>query len=500
MKHFLFLSLITMAGALGAVVDVFWALLLYYALAVLRPQYLWAWSLPADLRWSLVAAVLVIAGVALHWTRLLRQAHFTGIFWMMLSYACIVMLSCLTAFDPETAQRWAIEYGKIFLIALLACIIIRHIWHVQLLALVILACLGYTAWEVNSLYFFDGRLDIYHYGLGGLDNNGAGLAMAMGLPFAYALGVSGTKGWQRALGGVLALLLLHAVLMSFSRGAMLASLAGGIWLVLHHRPRWQAPVFLIAAILAVSVLAGQEIRDRFASSGEYRTDASAQLRFESWNAAWSMAWENPILGKGIRNADKLSFNYGADNQGRTIHSLYLQIAADSGIPAMALYIALLLAAVWNYRSVRQRCLQPDYGPAPNGSRDGPVHKAQSPALSAQLHQTAAIALACQTSLLIFAMGAMFLSVEVVELPWLLIAMGGVLPVVLERHLRSAQRKSDPMPSKDEAPAEPATPAARRPRSKRLRPSPVEALATPVRWSDRETTPLPLSALKGAQHL
>ena len=59
----------------------------------------------------------------------------------------------------------------------------------QLYCLVILAALalGYIAYEVNVLYLTTGNIGIAKNGYGGLDNNGAGLMLAMGVPICVLL-------------------------------------------------------------------------------------------------------------------------------------------------------------------------------------------------------------------------------------------------------------------------------------------------------------------------
>ena len=55
----------------------------------------------------------------------------------------------------------------------------------------------------------------------------------------------------------------------------------------------------------------------------YEEDGSAQSRFDSWRAAWLITRDYPIVGVGVRNANLFSEQYGADMEGRTIHSQYL---------------------------------------------------------------------------------------------------------------------------------------------------------------------------------
>jgi probable O-glycosylation ligase (exosortase A-associated) len=447
MKQMALLMVMTALGAIGALQTPFWGVLLYYTLAVLRPQHLWNWALDGSIRWSLMAALITLGSFWLHLSRIVVRSSFNGMITLIMLYALLVMLSTITAFNPQIAQSWAIEYAKVLVIAVVASMVIDHFWQVKLLALMILLMLGYIAWEINFLYFFQGgRLNIFHYGYGGLDNNGAGLLLAMGIPFAYCFALSPVKGfwrWWPVLAAGLGLAMIHAVMMTYSRGAMLASAVGICWVLVHHRPRWQSASTAVALILVLSVMAGPEIKARFFSTANFKTDESAQSRFGSWSAAWQIAWENPVLGKGIRNSNQYTLNYGADRQGRTIHNQYLQIAADTGIPAASLYLFMLSFGMWNFRRARMMCRDTLADP-PDGLDD---HDKR------QIGDASRICLAAQASLLIFIFDGMFLSLEMFEIPWLLMVMAGVTPRLMRNHLDSlcADRETEEPEEPDTAP-------------------------------------------------
>jgi len=428
MKQFILMIFITCAGSVASLVEPFWGLLLYYWLAVLRPQYMWKWALPVDLRWSLIAALVIVLSLALNPSKILNQARLNLISGLMIGYGLLLILSVLSAHDTVTAQIWGIEYGKIILMALIAAVLIQTRQQIKIFSLMIALMLGYIAWEINSLYFFDGRLDIFHHGYGDLDNNGAGLLMAMGIPFAYSFAVSSRRIWQRGLFWFLAVLMLHAILMSYSRGAMLAAIVGAVWLLVNHRPRIQAGLIAIILCVVVSVLAGQEIRDRFISMTDRDRDYSAQSRLASWDAGWQLAWQRPLIGQGIRNSNQYTYYYGADNRGRTIHNQYLQIAADSGIPAACIYLVILAVAVTYLQQCRGMCrhyLNTYTHHQINEPSDDQLDEVK------HLHN---IALGIQGSIITFCAGAMFLSIELVELPWLLVTMAGVMPMIVGQHL------------------------------------------------------------------
>ena len=255
----------------------------------------------------------------------------------------------------------------------------------------------YIAYEMNFLYLVEGRLDIYHNGYGGLDNNGAALMLAMGVPLAMSAWEATTKIWR--WGFVAAIpILLHAVLMSYSRGAMLSLIVVTPFLILRSQRKLRFGLVLIAQIATVPYLAGPEIRDEFFSVQEYTADDTAQARFDSWDAAIRIANDYPIFGVGIRNSTLLSERYGADMEGRAIHSQYLQTLADSGYVGLALYL-LALASVWIALTRTRSFLKH------SAAADAPLARSMLSGI--------------EGALVVFCFGASFLSLEVFELPYLM---------------------------------------------------------------------------------
>ncbi len=440
MKQFLLMIMVTLGGSAAALIEPFWGVLMYYTFAVLRPQYMWKWAFPIELRWSLFAAIVVVGSVLLNLSKTFSRARLNVPGALMIAYGMLLILSMLTAHDTATAQHWAIEYAKVILMAFMAMLVIQHLWQVRLIAVMMMLMLGYIAWEMNSLYFFNGRLDIFHNGYGDLDNNGAGLTMAMGMPIAYAFGVSALRSWQRWGSWFLGVLMLHTLLMSYSRGAMLAAVIGAIYLLINHTPRIQSALIALVLSAAVSVLAGQEIRERFLSIQNYETDYSAQLRLASWNAAWELIWQRPLIGQGIRSSSQFIFNYGADQQGRTIHNQFLQIAADSGIPAAMVYFAMLLIALLylqNCRSMSRRYLLNHLRPRSPDSWNHPY---------VLIDQINRLSLGFQASLVTFLVGGIFLSLELIEITWLLVTLAGTMPYLLYQRLVQLHQSTGDRPA------------------------------------------------------
>ena len=232
MKHTLFMAVLTAVGMFGAFTHgPFVGVAIYYLFAVLRPQFLWEWSLPVGVAWSQYVALAALASTAMAWAGMLETDDRP--FWQHLSAAHVaviaffvwLLVSYAFAQDHEVAWPWLLEYLKIGLMFLVGITAIRHVNHLWILYVLATVAVCYIAWEINMVYFQFGYLTIYRRGYGGLDNNGAGLIMAMGVPLALAAW-EGTRRWWRWAYLAMVVFLVHAVLMSYSRGAMVSLIHG----------------------------------------------------------------------------------------------------------------------------------------------------------------------------------------------------------------------------------------------------------------------------------
>ena len=406
--------MLLLVGTAGSVaVGPFVGVAVYYLFAVLRPQYIWEWALwewgLIDVRWSLYVALATMVATVIYLPRVLSGKSLSAGHYAMLAFALWVTLSHIYAANKEVSWIWYQEYLKIFIMFFCSSFVIKEFIQVRRLYLIALITLGYISYELNFYYLINGRIDIWHLGYGGLDNNGAGLMIAMGIPMAYFMWQGYDRWWRWIFLGMVPVM-LHAVLLSFSRGAMLSLLLVVPLLVIRSSRKSGMILFMVGIMFLLPVLAGTEVRSRFLSIQGYEEDNSAEARFDSWKAGLRIANRVPILGVGVRNADLYSYYFGADTRGRTIHSQYIQIAADNGYPGLMFYLLVFFAA---WRSLRR--MQKQYGKLTSEN------------------DKLAYNLACgiEGSLAIFSMGSFFLSLEVFELPYLLVLLALKLPLTVD---------------------------------------------------------------------
>ncbi|HEY3787243.1 MAG TPA: O-antigen ligase family protein, partial [Urbifossiella sp.] len=128
---------------------------------------------------------------------------------------------------------------------------------------------------------------------------------------------------------------------------------------------------------------------------------SAQSRWTTWNIAIKMANNKPIFGYGIRNSTLFTYSMGADMEGRAIHSQYLQTAADSGWVALGLYLGMIVSLFLGLRDVRK--LLRRY-------------------TDAETARVKSIASGVECALVLFCFGAIFLSLEHFEMPYIVMLL------------------------------------------------------------------------------
>ncbi len=434
MKQLAFMAITMFLGTGGSfALSPVYGVAVYYMYAVMRPQFIWDWVelfglKLSEVNWSLPVAICALGSTVLWrvglWTPLAAATppwygnpRFTRSHYLFLAFTAWISITSVTAVLPEVAWPFFIEYVKIFVMFICATLVLRTVRDLWLVYFVMLGSSAYIAYELNYYYLVYKWLMLAQRGYGGLDNNGAAMFLAMAVPLAF-FAWEATRRWWRWLYMAAIPLLGHAVLLSYSRGAMLSLCV--ISLLMWWRARNKAFVTVLYVIGFVVLVAttGKQVEERFFSIGT----EDANPRWATWKIAIRMANDRPVFGFGIRVSPKFTYTrYGADIPDRAIHNQYLQTAADSGWPALALYVALIgsvFVGLWQTR----RALRKFTDPATQSVRS--------------------LAAGLECSLAVFCFGATFLSLEHFEMPYIVM----LLAVQLHAITRAVSAKLNPSPS------------------------------------------------------
>ena len=182
------------------------------------------------------------------------------------------------------------------------------------------------------------------------DPNDFAFLMATLIPLCVYLIVQERRlRWLWSIAGVL---LIAAVLATLSRGALVGLAALFVWAVVTRRIPLTGVAAAVIALVSVIALAftfwGPLINDRIERKGNI-AGKNVESRQAYWSAAIAMSADNPLLGVGPGRFGEESGDYIRENPivipNPVVHNSYFEIMAESGILALACFLAFL-AVTW----------------------------------------------------------------------------------------------------------------------------------------------------------
>jgi probable O-glycosylation ligase (exosortase A-associated) len=397
MKGLIFTYLMTYGGAFVSIFNPFVGLLIYVAFAIIKPEAMWFWSVPAG-NYSRIIAIALLIGWVFRGFGNWRFGRANGVVYSLIGFLFWAVLAAPFAANQPVAWGWVESLFKIVLPLVVGVTLIDSYQKIYWLAWVIVISQGYVAYDLNMSYL-GGYNRVWEEGFGGMDNNSVAIGMVTGVGLAFFLGISDKSLWRKGFAYVAALLMAHVVLFSFSRGGMLALIITGIFGFALLPRESKSYATLAVAVIAILVLAGPSVRQRFMSvfADKKERDESANTRLKLWADNWDLMKKYPLFGVGPHQWPEVAPKYGWP-KGKEGHSLWLQIGAELGFPGLA-----LLAAFYGVCMVRLWPMAMGVG-------------ARDPAI-------ASVGRMVFPALLGFAVAAQFVSLTFLEVPYYVAMLG-----------------------------------------------------------------------------
>ncbi len=358
MKSLIITYMLTYGGAIVSPFKPFWGLLVYVCFAIIKPECLWFYSVPLG-NYSRIVAIGLLVGWALNGFGTWRLGKGKG---PTVAFAAFVLLAVpLLAVSRDTGLAWKFieDHLKILLPFLVGITCIESVRQLRQLAWVLVLSQGYVALEFN-LSYYQGYNRLHEANFAGSDNNGVAIMMNACIGVAFFLGLHAERWWQKALAFLAALLMVHCVMFSFSRGGLLGLIVttGVAFLLIPKQPKHY--LALVVAVLIGLRLAGHEVLERFGTtfaSSEER-DGSAGIRLKHWKACIDSMFTTP-WGVGPNQWRFTSPAYGLPSM--EAHSYWLQVGAEMGflgLLVIATFYALCLLRLWPLARERQETADP----------------------------------------------------------------------------------------------------------------------------------------------
>lgn len=246
-------------------------------------------------------------------------------------------------------------------------------------------------------------------------NNEIALALIVCIPLMRYLQTTTSNKWLRH--GLSASMLLCALasLGSYSRGALLALCAMGIFFLIKSDKKVLMGFLLVLAVPLLLVFMPAQWSQRMDTINTYEEDSSAMGRINAWWMAFNLAKARPLVGGGFEIYDSETFERFAPipTDVHAAHSIYFQALGEHGFVGLALY---LLLGIFTWRSatwiIRETANRED------------------------LKWAANLAGMAQVSIIGFAVGGAFLSLLYFDVPYYLMAAVVAARVIVENHLRN----------------------------------------------------------------
>jgi len=339
---------------------------------------------------SVGASEVLVAGMLIAWTlrlAILRQGRvtWTGLATAIAAYLAILCLSLLSAVALVPALKELAKWTELLVIYLLVASEMSESDARMTLAALLTAG---TLEGLLGIYQFVGRVGPPGFALmgrymrahGTFDQpNPYGGYLGLLLPLSYGLVLTGWRGaWERArereyrhlalwgLAVVALVVMLTALIMSWSRGALVGFVAGvALVIVAQGRRMWVMAVLVGLALVLVGqdlpAFLPDDLLGRATSIVDYLdieslrsveiTDENFAMveRVAHWVAALRMFDRSPWLGVGTGQYATVYPEVALPRWQAPLghaHNYYLNVLAESGMVGLASYLAMLGAALW----------------------------------------------------------------------------------------------------------------------------------------------------------
>lgn len=175
------------------------------------------------------------------------------------------------------------------------------------------------------------------------DNNTLALALIMIVPMLVYLSKYANKKWIKWLLIASCFLCGFSILGSHSRGALLASTAMILFLMLKSQKKLVMVGILVVFIPVLVHFMPAKWFERMNTIQTYEQDASAMGRINAWYFAYNLAVDRPFVGGGFETFRPGLFRRYAPNpeQYHDSHSIYFEVLGEQGFVGLFIFLSIL---------------------------------------------------------------------------------------------------------------------------------------------------------------
>lgn len=333
----------------------FTGILTYLWIAIFRPH---EWAYTPGAAYSLAVGIATLLGYFIfEFAR--RPPKIVPNIWMLLLWAQL-SLSTVFAYSTENSLPKYIEFTKIIVIGMLISALVDSESRARWLLMVLLGSVGMLAFRsFLGVVVHLGRAPVAGPGGKFEDNNDYALLLNVAIPVLFYFAQSEEKWWIRWAGYSFAGMMVVTVFFTRSRGGFLGLCVTGFFLVLKSNHKILASMLATGAMILMLATAPDDIINRLKTIEQVKQDEikepSALQRIRAWNESLLIISDHPFQGVGMNNMLLVLPRYGneIESEQRIAHNSWLQVSVDAGLPALLLFLTMILTSIWRLRAIRR---------------------------------------------------------------------------------------------------------------------------------------------------
>lgn len=314
--------------------------------------------------------VIALVGLSLERTRIVMPL-FLGIFLLFVAWSAA---SYSASYEQAKTIDQTIVLAKVLLITFVIVNVTSDSWRIRMFMIFFLACFAlYPARGTLVNFFIVG----YRWAGRALWNfiygNSNDLAALTFFPLALCIAVALTEkpGWIKRAAVVGCGVLPLMILITQSRGGLIAFLATALVFFLTQSKGKRLRTLLAAAAIGIVIVpfvpksawqrfSGLKWVTNATTMGYADREGSAEARYAIWRVARVIIAEHPVSGIGLGAYQRAHATYaprvGVPQEAigfRDTHSTYLNVAAETGLPGLFLFLATIGAVAIPTERVRR---------------------------------------------------------------------------------------------------------------------------------------------------
>jgi O-antigen ligase len=347
------------------------------------------------------------------------QSRFIVLFYL------IAALSFLTKSRQTISDSPLISCTSFMILLFVTVSVVDSLQRLRWVLLSAAAAVGFgSIWVIREWISFRNVYPDFRPGWSVGDSNYFATSAVLCLPFMFLHILSGdVVRWEKRLYTGALLITIVAITLCASRGGFLGLMAAFFVFVWRSRRRLRN-LTIISVLLLVPTLALPNSPVRRLLQPNRSDRESSENRIAAWKAAKRMIAAHPLAGIGLGNFKTLMPMY-TDPGVRTDtigHNAYLEVAAEMGIPQLAVFLAILFFSYQSLEQTRRRV-----------QHSGPKLLSEA-------------ALGLEAGLVGYAVGALTISAEYQKLFWLILCLSMCLPALARDIVPADEKPAFPEPN------------------------------------------------------